>query len=325
MTRYGKTPSALTYGITVLLILFGFHAMAQRSTEPSPCYDANDPRDLRLWDGNAPGAVGADPCRDIPFLRIYRPKGAAPATDTGMIVMPGGGYDRLTDTKEQSPVGRYFADQVGITTFVLYYRLVQPNGTYRYPVPMWDGQRAIRLVRSRAAQFGMDPRRIGVFGFSAGGHLASTTAIHFANNFDLPSVDAVDRTDARPSFLGLGYPVISMDPNQYASPSSLGHLLDGYAGAQRDQLETYLSGQKEVKASTPPTFLFESLDDKRISPENSTLFAQALQAARVRNDVHMFQHGLHGAGLAVDQPEESVWPSLFLHWLEEQGFLAKRR
>ena len=137
-------------------------------------------------------------------------------SDVGIIVMPGGGYNELIDKDEQTPVAEYFAQKFGITTFVLYYRLVQTNGTYRYPVPMWDAQRAVRFVRANAAEYGISPEHIGVFGFSAGGHLASTIAIHFDTSFGLPVEDGLDSTDARPDFMGLGYPVISMDPNQYA-------------------------------------------------------------------------------------------------------------
>jgi acetyl esterase/lipase len=244
-----------------------------QATTPAPCYDANDPDDLLLWTNQAPGAVGSDPCTDVPFLRVFRPSGPAPATDTGIIVIPGGGYDQLSDVSEQSPVGTFFANQLGVTAFVLYYRLVQQNGTYRYPTPMWDGQRAIRLVRYNAAQFGINPERLGVFGFSAGGHLASTIAIHFASNFDIPFSDTIDQTDARPDFLGLGYPVISMDLHQYAAPSSHSHLLYGYSGSELAQLENYLSGQKQVDSHTPPTFIFTSYDDTRRSAEQRSVLS----------------------------------------------------
>jgi hypothetical protein len=172
-------------------------------------------------------------------------------------LIPGGGYDRLSDVKEQTPVAEYFSHNFNITTFVLYYRLVQPDGTYRYPVPMWDGQRALKFIRYHAHELGIDPNRVGVFGFSAGGHLASTLALHSASDFDLPVHDAVDAMNGRPNFLGLGYPVISMNPAQFAAPSSLAHLLYGYSGHALDYLQDYLSGQGNVTADTPPVFLFE--------------------------------------------------------------------
>ncbi|NYF80114.1 alpha/beta hydrolase [Granulicella arctica] len=306
-----------------VLALASAWMQAQSSTATTDrCYDSGDRRDLRLWDSDAPGSVGTNPCTDIPFLRVYRPHGAAAPTDNAIIVIPGGGYNELIDKKEQSPVGQYFADKLGITTFVLYYRLVQTNGTYRYPVPMWDGQRAIRYVRYNAAQFGISPQHIGVFGFSAGGHLASTIAVHFAANFGLDLKDAIDQTDPRPDFLGLGYPVISMDPAQYASHSSHNHLLYGYTGTELTQLEQYLSEQKQVNSTTPPTFLFESFDDKVVNSQNSSLFYEALVTAGVPSEAHIFQHGLHGDGLAVDEPAESAWPEMFHNWLNERGLIA---
>jgi acetyl esterase/lipase len=286
------------------------------------CYDSNDPQDVRLWSASAPGAVGNNPCTDIPFLRVFTPHGLTPAGDVGIIVMPGGGYNQLIDTAEQSPVGEYFANQLGITTFVLYYRLVQANGTYRYPVPMWDAQRAVRLVRTNAAQYGINPGKVGVFGFSAGGHLASTIAIHSDTSFNETPQDSIDSADPRPDFLGLGYPVISMDPNQYASPNSLAHLLSGYTGTELTQLETYLSGQEQVTSTTPPTFLFESWDDAQISSQNSSLFYEALNTANVPSEGHIFQMGMHGDGLAAGQPEEYIWPMLFRNWLVVRGLLT---
>ena len=288
------------------------------------CYNPSDTNEIRLWKGRAPGSSGDDPCRDIPFLHIYRAPDASQALRPAVLLIPGGGYDRLTDRKEQAPVAGYFSQKLGLTTFVLYYRLVQTDGTYRYPVPMWDGQRALKLIRYRAKDYGIDSNRVGVFGFSAGGHLASTLALHSATDFNLPVHDAVDSTKGRPDFLGLGYPVISMIPTQFASPSSLSHLLFGYRGDGLDGLENYLSGQDNITRNTPPVFLFESMDDQRISPQNSVIFARALQAAHIPADVHLFAHGVHGAGLATDIPEEQTWPDLFHQWLERQGFLASQ-
>jgi acetyl esterase/lipase len=285
------------------------------------CYDSSDPSEIRLWAGRAPGAIGDDPCRDIPYLKIYPAQSTGSASNTAIIVMPGGGYDRLSDRKEQAPVGEYFSQKLGIVTFVLFYRLVQPDGTYRYPVPMWDGQRALKLVRYRAAQYGIAPDRIGLFGFSAGGHLASTITLHSATDFNLLQRDSIDDVKARPDFLGLGYPVISMLPDQYASPNSLRHLLYEYSGRDLDHLEHYLSGQLNVTPHTPPVFLFESLDDEQISPQNSVLFAQALHEANIPAEVHLFKHGVHGAGLAEGIPEEQDWPEMFHAWLEREGYL----
>jgi acetyl esterase/lipase len=285
------------------------------------CYQPSSQGDIRLWEGDAPRASGQNPCRDIPFLRFY-PRGNQNAeTGPAILIIPGGGYDRLSDTKEQAPVAEYFSGKLGLVTFILYYRLVQPDGTYRYPVPMWDGQRALKLIRYHAREYGVDPNRVGVFGFSAGGHLAAMLALHSASDFGLPQPDAVDAMNGRPDFLGLGYPVISMDPAQFAAASSRSHLLYGYHGEELDRLQNYLSGQQSIPQDLPPVFLFESLDDRRISPQNSVLFVQALQTAHIPVEAHLFAHGIHGAGLAVDVPEEQVWPDLFHQWLVRRGFL----
>lgn len=187
---------------------------------------------------------------------------------------------------------------------------------------MWDAQRAVRYVRNNASRFKLNPSHLGLFGFSAGGHLASTIALHPDQNFNLSSQDSLDKTDARPDFLGLGYPVISMDPQQYASNASLKHLLHGYSGKELLSLEDFLSGQKHVTAKAPPTFLFESLDDQRISAQNSVLFVDALKDAKVANEANIFKHGKHGAGLAKNEPEEKDWPDLFGKWLSQMKFTS---
>lgn len=295
---------------------------AKTAVKSANCYNAGDPSELRLWESSAPGAIGNDPCRDVPYMQVFRPSGGNRFPTSAILIIPGGGYDRLTDAAEQAPVAEYFASTFHVTAFVLYYRLVQSDGAYRYPVPMWDGQRAVKLIRARASQLGIDPGRVALFGFSAGGHLASTLALHSATDFGLPQHDAVDRESGRPDLLGLGYPVISMDPADVPSSGSYRNLLHGFAGSELKQLQTYLSGEKNVTERTPPVFLFESKDDAVISPENSELFIAALRSHGVPTEAHIFAHGKHGAGLATDEPEESVWPTMFGHWLAEQHFLS---
>jgi acetyl esterase/lipase len=326
-------PSLSVVGfISSALLLLGDQAVAARgmtrndsqsslSAVAPNIYDSSDHSQIRLWDGRAPGACGDDPRRDIPFLRIYRAAAQDQAPGTAVLLIPGGGYDHLSDRKEQEPVAEFFSQNLKLTTFILYYRLVQSNGTYRYPVPMWDGQRALKLIRYLAPRYGVDPRRVGVFGFSAGGHLATMLAVHSETDFELPQHDAVDLQNGRPDFLGLGYPVISMNPAEFAARSSRSHLLYGYRGQALEHLQNYLSGQENVHSGMPPVFLFESMDDRRISPQNSVLFAQALQAAKVPAQLHLFAHGVHGAGLAGAIPAERTWPELFRQWLIGLGFL----
>ena len=281
------------------------------------CFDPADRSEIRLWNGRAPGARSDDPCRDIPYLQVFETASESAET-AAVIIMAGGGYDHLTDAKEQVPVAEYMSRQLHATAFLLYYRLVQQDGTYRYPVPMWDGQRALKLVRARAAELRIDPSRVAVFGFSAGGHLASTLSLHSESNFGLPATDAIDSEPGRPDLLGLGYPVISMDPADVPPSSSYRNLLKGYAGAQLRHLQKFLSGERNVSGAAPPVFLFESMDDARISPLNSVLFVKALQAAGVSVEAHLFPHGEHGAGLATGVGEESAWPELFGRWLAGQ-------
>jgi acetyl esterase/lipase len=314
------------------LLLLGGQAVTAQGTTPSDnhsspnavapnVYDSSDHDQIRLWDGRAPGAFGDDPRRDIPFLRVYRAAAQDQAPGSAVLLIPGGGYDHLSDKKEQAPVAEYFSQRLKLTTFILYYRLVQPDGTYRYPVPMWDGQRALKLIRYLGPKYGVNSRQVGVFGFSAGGHLATMLAVHSTTDFGLPQHDAVDLQNGRPDFLGLGYPVISMDSAQFAARSSRSHLLYGYRGQALEHLQNYLSGQANVDSGIPPVFLFESMDDLRISPQNSVLFAQALKAAKVPAQIHLFTHGVHGAGLAGAIPEEQTWPELFRRWLIGLGFL----
>ena len=319
---------AFGLGVSITLGVFGqrrkHRSHFEAAVPSSNCYDPSDPTKLRLWEGGAPGAVGSNPCRDIPCMQAFSPSGGKQLLSPAILIMPGGGYDRLTDTKEQAPVAEYFARTFHVTAFVLYYRLVEQDGTYRYPVPMWDGQRAVKLIRSRASQFAIDPERLALFGFSAGGHLASTLTLHSATDFGLPRHDEVDRQNGRPNLLGLGYPVISMDPAAVPPSGSYQNLLRGFTGPELKHFQNYLSGEKNVTDRTPPVFLFESKDDAVISPENSVLFVGALKAHGVPVDAHIFAHGKHGSGLATDEPEESAWPTMFRQWLIEQSFLPVR-
>jgi acetyl esterase/lipase len=319
---------AFGLGVSITLGVFGqrrkHRSHFEAAVPSSNCYDPSDPTKLRLWEGGAPGAVGSNPCRDIPYMQAFSPSGGKQLLSPAILIMPGGGYDRLTDTKEQAPVAEYFARTFHVTAFVLYYRLVEQDGTYRYPVPMWDGQRAVKLIRSRASQFAIDPERLALFGFSAGGHLASTLTLHSATDFGLPRHDEVDRQNGRPNLLGLGYPVISMDPAAVPPSGSYQNLLRGFTGPELKYFQNYLSGEKNVTDRTPPVFLFESKDDAVISPENSVLFVGALKAHGIPVDAHIFAHGKHGSGLATDEPEESAWPTMFRQWLIEQSFLPVR-
>ncbi|WP_213807208.1 alpha/beta hydrolase [Granulicella sp. dw_53] len=329
------------YRLRFVLILFLFSCaqlsmQAQRhrreresisKPKTNPCFDASDATEIRLWQSPAPGAVGDDSCRDVPYVQVFQPVDPSRKVHPAILVIPGGGYDNLADKREQASVAEYFVTQLHVTAFVLRYRLVQSDGTYRYPIPLWDGQRAVRLLRARSHDLGIDPSHIALLGFSAGGHLASTLALHPSASFGATATDAIDTGSAQVNLLGLGYPVISMNPEAVPPSGSYKHLLMGFHGNKLKELQHYLSGEENVTPIIPPVFLFESMDDQKISPQNSILFADALRREHVTAEVHLFRHGEHGSGLSVGIPDEDVWPSLFNDWIERQwpGFRPYRR
>ena len=197
---------------------------------------------------------------------------------------------------------------------MLKYRL----SPYRHPVPMLDVQRAIRLVRSKAAEWKIDPAKIGVMGFSAGGHLASTAATHFDAG-QTEAKDSIDQISCRPDFAILCYPVISFT-TEYVHAGSRKNLL----GENPDpELVKSLSNELQVTDQTPPTFLFHTNEDRGVPPENSVLFYQALRKAKVPVEMHLYEKGSHGVGLASNDPVLSAWPSQLHGWLQTRGLLTK--
>lgn len=268
------------------------------------------PVEIRLWEGDVPGALGTG-AGDIPTITHYAP--GRGNTRTAVIVFPGGGYGNLAMNHEGRQVANWFNAQ-GVTAFVLRYRL---GPTYRHPVPLGDALRAIRLVRSRAAEFGIHPERIGILGFSAGGHLASTVATRFDTG-DAEAADPIDRVSGRPDFVVLGYPVIA-SAAPYAHEGSFRNLIGEDAPAG---LRDSLSNDTQVRADTPPTFLFHTNADTAVPPENSVLFYMALRKAGVPAELHVFEPGPHGVGLAMSDPVLHAWPELLSTWLRARGLLA---
>lgn len=266
---------------------------------------------MLLWPDGAPGAQGSADV-DQPTLTVYLPSGVN-ATKTGVVVAPGGGYQHLAIEKEGTAVAQWLNAQ-GVAAFVLKYRL---GPTYHNPIELGDAQRAIRMVRAHAAEYGVAEDHIGMCGFSAGGHLTATAGTHFdAGN---PSAtDPIDRQGSRPDFLILGYPVITLEA-PYAHTGSRKYLL----GDDPDPaLVQSLSAELQVTKETPPTFLFSTTDDKTVPVMNSVMFYSALVKAGVPAEMHLFQHGAHGAGLAAANPELSVWPDLLIKWMRERGYAA---
>ena len=271
-----------------------------------------EPQVILLWPDGAPGAQGGLD-EDKPTLSIYLPP-AEQTTGAAVVVCPGGGYRNLAVDHEGHQIARWL-NSFGVAAFVLKYRL---GPRYHHPAPLQDAQRALRHVRLHAAEFYIDPERIGIWGFSAGGHLASTAGTHFERG-NPAAADAYGRTSSRPDFLVLGYPVISLT-TEFTHQGSRRYLL----GENPDPaLAESLSNEKQVTAETPPTFLFHTDEDKGVPAENSVLFYLALRRAGVPAEMHIYERGQHGVGLAPTDRVLSSWPSRLADWLYSRGLLAK--
>jgi acetyl esterase/lipase len=208
-------------------------------------------------------------------------------------------------------------NSIGVAAFVLKYRL---GPRYHHPAPLNDAQRALRYVRANAGKLRVDPARLGIWGFSAGGHLASTAATHFDRG-NPAAAETIDRMSSRPDFVILGYPVISFT-TEYAHQGSRRFLL----GENPDpQLVESLSNEKQVTAETPPTFLFHTNEDQGVPPENSVLFYLALRKAGVPAEMHIYEHGRHGVGLAPTDLALSSWPHRLADWMYGRGLLTGPR
>ena len=256
-----------------------------------------------LWPGGAPGAVGTED-RDRPELITYRASNPA-ATHPAVVVCPGGGYQNLAMDHEGKQIAEWLNAR-GISAFVLKYRL---GPRYHHPAMLNDVQQAIRTVRSRAKELDITPDRIGVWGFSAGGHLASSAATHF---------ETVDGVSSRPDFAVLTYPVITLTQELYVHKGSRENLL----GKQPDaKLVETMSSELQVTPQTPPTFLFHTTGDSAVPPENSVLFYLALRKAGVPAEMHIFEKGQHGLGLAQSDPALRMWPMLLENWFRTRGIL----
>jgi acetyl esterase/lipase len=234
------------------------------------------------------------------------------ANGTAVVVCPGGGYGALALDHEGKQIAEWLNGQ-GVTAFILKYRL---GPRYRHPAPLQDAQRALRTVRARAREWNLKPNRIGIWGFSAGGHLASTAATHFDDG-QADAQDVLARTSCRPDFLILAYPVITLNP-PHAHQGSRNNLL---GKEPAPELVESLCNEKQVTPRTPPTFLFHTNADKGVVPENSILFYLALRKAGVPAELHIYEPGGHGVGLAARDPVLSSWPDRLAAWLRGRGLL----
>jgi acetyl esterase/lipase len=273
----------------------------------------------KLWTGAAPGSIGETDA-DTPTLTVFLPPKWR-GSGAGMVICPGGAYKVLMSSYEGDDIARWL-NSFGVAGFVLKYRIAP---RYRHPAPLLDAERAVRYVRYHSARFGIRPNRVGIIGFSAGGHLASTVVTHFDPG-DPGARDPVDRLSSRPDFAVLAYPIITFHP-PWTHEESVHNLL----GANPDPaLIDELSNELHVTPDTPPTFLFHTNQDSGVPPENSTLFYAALRKAGVPAELHIFAEGPHGVGLANGHgkapriPRLLTWPLVAEQWLESQ-WLPQRR
>ena len=299
------------FGSFVMLMLMCSVGQAQVAAPSVVAGPAVGGKTMLLWPEGAPGAQGSEDI-DKPTLTVYLPTGVN-ATKTGVVVAPGGGYQHLSMVKEGSDIAHWLNER-GVAAFVLQYRL---GPKYHYPVELEDAQRAIRLVRAHAAEYGVAEDHVGMWGFSAGGHLAATAGTHFdAGNAG--ASDVVEQKGSRPDFLILAYPVITMEEPD-VHHGSLKYLL---GDTPDPALVKSLSEELQVTKDTPPSFLFATTEDKTVPVVNSVMFYTALVKAGVPAEMHLFQHGAHGAGLAAANPQLSVWPDLLAKWMRERGYMA---
>ena len=260
---------------------------------------------IKLWEGPAPGARGQSE-NDTPTLTIYLPE-KAKATGAAMVICPGGGYGGLAQHE-----GKDYAEwltQNGVAGFVLKYRLGSHG--YRHPIMLRDAARAMRYVRANAAKWNVDGKKIGIMGSSAGGHLASTLLTHFDSG-NSSAEDAVDRQSSRPDLGILCYPVITM--GDFTHAGSKRNLL---GTDPSPDLVKLLSNEQQVTTNTPPTFLWHTWEDTAVVPQNSIAFAHALGAAKVPYELHIYEKGRHGIGLANGHQ----WTKACLEWLKLRGFV----
>jgi acetyl esterase/lipase len=252
-----------------------------------------------------PDAVSSIDEADIPNITVFLPD--KPAGEA-VIICPGGGYGRLAITYEGYDVAKRFNEN-GIAAFVLKYRLPnQKISTKSYLSPIQDLQKAIDIVRKRAEEWKINPNKVGVMGFSAGGHLASTGGTHFDKQY-IHS----ESGNLRPDFMILIYPVITSD-STFTHRGSIWNLLGENPSAER--LEAF-SNEKQITEKTPPAFLVHSADDKTVPVKNSILFAEALIKCNVQVEMHIFPKGGHGYGMN-NKTTETEWFPICINWIKAQ-------
>lgn len=291
-----------------------------------------DQQEIRLWKDAAPGSEklklsetiterSKDPAiKDRAFTNIQNPTITAfvPAKPNGtaLLIMPGGAYARVTFDKEGVDTARAMNSK-GITAFVLKYRLPGEGHANRQNVPLQDAQRAMRLIRANAAEWQIDATKVGAIGMSAGGNLAANLGTQY-DKVTYKAHDAADKLSARPDFLGLLYPVISMT-DSLTHPQSRELLLG--SSKPSAALIAEFSAEQHVTKNTPPTFLACANDDNSVSPDNSVAFYRALRGAGVVAEIHVFRASGHGFGIRGAVGSAAEWPNLFTAWMGANNML----
>lgn len=272
---------------------------------------------LKLWEGNAPGSKGNEP-KDIPGIQVFLPP-ADKANGTGILICPGGAYRRICSDHEGVKAARWL-NSIGIAGFVLRYRL--PGDGYKHPIPLGDAQRALKLIRSNAKKWHLDPARIGIMGFSAGGHLAAHAATTWASG-DSSSDDIIERESSKPNFHILVYPCVTSD-----KPYAYGGIFALISHTKYEKKA--ISVEKLVTEDTPPVFIALAGDDG-VNPMNSVLYFEACHAKKVPAELHIYRQGGHGFGLGYDPVKHqgkklkptvgATWQFRLRDWLEMSNLL----
>ncbi len=269
---------------------------------------AQDDNWVPLWETGAPGQKG-DTDQDIPAISVHLPE--ENNTGASVVIYPGGGYGHLAVDHEGYQVAEWLNSH-GIAGIITRYRY----SPYRHPIPQMDAQRAVRTVRHNAEKWNIDPNKVGILGFSAGGHLASTVATHH-ETVNPSEEDPIDKHSSRPDFAVLIYPVISFT-TKYTHKGSRRNLL----GENPDEeLVKKLSNELQVTSGNPPTFLMHTYNDTGVPPENSILFYMALRNANVPAEMHIYEPGKHGFGLAPDHAVLSSYPPRIIDWFKVRGII----
>lgn len=282
------------------------------ATTSLPVTTLSGQESVRLWDSDAPGAKG-EAENDIPTATVYLPESDKP---TGAIVIfPGGGYGHLAIGHEGHEIAKW-ANEMGMAGIIVSYR--HRGRGYGHPAPMLDAQRGIRFTRAKAHQWNIDPKKVGVIGFSAGGHLATTVLTKFDEG-DKTSSDLVDQQSSRPNFGIVSYAVVAFD-QPYTHKGSQRNLLGEDASPELIEL---FSNEKQVTKETPPCFVWHTAEDKVVPAENALRFYSALVEKNVPSELHIFPVGRHGIGLGAAVDGANQWPNLCKRWLIRGGFASE--